>query len=100
LARRTIDRFSLHLGVLLVSVVLPWADTEDVGRHLGVVLVSVVLPWGNVKDDPVVFRDGDGGNHCLQVIRSGVLHYIFSFWISGVSSSGAISSVGSLVIVN
>jgi hypothetical protein len=46
LPHRTMDRFSLHLGVVLVSVVLPWADTEDVGRHLGVVLVSVVLPLG------------------------------------------------------
>jgi hypothetical protein len=99
LPHRTMDRFSLHLSVVLVSIVLPWANTEDVGRHFSVVLVSVVLSWGNVEDDPVVVRDGDGGNHCLQVNRSGVLHF-FSFWVSGVPSSGAVSSVGSLVVVN
>jgi hypothetical protein len=99
-SHRTMDRFSLHVGVVLVGVVLPWSDYEDVGRHLSVVLVSVVLPLGNVEDVLLVFSDGDGGNHCLQVNWSGVLHYIFSFWISCVASSGAISSVGSLVVVN
>jgi hypothetical protein len=99
-SHRAMDRFNLHVGVVLFCVVLSWPDTEDVGRHLSVVLVSIVLPWGNVEDVPFVFGDGDGGNHCLQVNRSGILHYVFPVRIPCVSSSGAISSIGSLVLVN
>jgi hypothetical protein len=99
-SHRTVDRFNLHVGVVLVSVVLPWADTEDVGRHLSVVLVSILLPWGNVEGVLFVFSDGDGGDHCLMVNRSRVLHDVFSVRIPRVASSGAISSVGSLVVVN
>jgi hypothetical protein len=99
-SHRAVDRFNLPVPVVLFGVVLPWTDTEDVVRHLGVVLIGEVLPWGNVEDVPLVVGEGDGRNHCLQVNWSRILHDVFSAWILRVASSGAISSVGGLVVVN
>jgi hypothetical protein len=61
--------------------------------HLGVVLFSVVPPWRSVEDDPVVVGDGDEGKHCLQISRSWVLHDLAVVRVAGVLSSGAITSV-------
>jgi hypothetical protein len=68
--------------------------------HLGVALFSAVPPQRSVEDNPVVVGEGDGGKHCLQISRSWVQHDLVVILVASVLSSGAITSVSSLVVVN
>jgi hypothetical protein len=72
--------------------------TDGPDLSLGVVLLSVVLPYRVI--DPVVVGEGKCGHHGLKFHWSCVHHGFIVVQITCVSGSSSITSVGSLIVVN